>query len=103
MRYIQRLIKKWSKYFNNILNYRKKAYSIYLAILIHFKSMLLDSKLLVSGLSFDSLSKKPLKDSSNKKLCIYEQEMKKKRDSLLTSEEWLDELVPETNELELLE
>ena len=79
MRYIQRLIKKWSKCFNNILNYRKKAYSIYLAISIHFDSMLLDSKLLVSGLSFYSLSKKPLKDSSHKKLCIYEQEMKKKR------------------------
>lgn len=79
MRYIQRLIKKWSKYFNNIYKLEKKAYS-----------MLLNSKLLAS---FNTS-----KGSSKNKPFIYEKEMNEKKDSLLTKEEFEDEKLQDADE-----
>ena len=66
-----------------MLNYRKKAYSLYLAISIHFDWMLLDSKLLASSNTSEG--------SSKNKPSIYEKEMDEKRTSLLTEEELDDE------------
>ena len=67
-----------------MLNSRKKAYSLYLAISIHFYSMLLDSKLLASSNTSEG--------SSKNKPSIYEKEMDEKRTSLLTEEELKEEL-----------
>lgn len=75
-----------------MLNFSQKASSLYLAILIHFYSMLLDSKLLASSNTSEG--------SYKNKPSIYEEEMDEKRTSLLTKEELEDEryLYPEEDE-----
>ena len=67
-----------------MLNFRKKkASSLYLAISIHFYSMLLDSKLLASS--------NTSRGSDKNKPPIYEEEMDEKRTSLLKEEELEEE------------